>query len=478
MIERIRKQRARLVASLPSADRELQMAEEVGFNKSVIKAKGGIPITSFQQEPEETGTELKQFKTVLLTGSLLTDSSFSQIFQISATVLGQSNSYYQCSFPEVLKKSNSLNIASRKELMETLQLKSSKFDVSKEGLLNVYYKHPKNSSAKTVTEKDLLLGLLIFLQGLGESVVLFLHNKDTLLPTLLAKINHYELFDNFRTIVHCCCDLSGLALTLRMDNLWSGKDHPNLRAIAENVDGCNDKEISQENASSVLGTTLSKLMQKNELTIQRVLEMSNKVSLVQYMTAKVNVIKAVKVEFKARKPDLVELIHSHQAFGTSTQVQLIWTTLEEIKKMLKSSDKKSASNANVQDTGDADNQLKNTAAAKAKLLSAENWETKTYKCFLAPGSTTINGDESKSLELRVPALQLRLTELRGKYALVEKHPDFSLCHIESEPSTIQKSDLSMFPIISVTARNTTAKILTLDSKDISEPIATVRLTVD
>ncbi len=34
------------------------------------------------------------------------------------------------------------------QLMSTLQLKSSKFDVSREGLLNVYYKHPKNSSAK------------------------------------------------------------------------------------------------------------------------------------------------------------------------------------------------------------------------------------------------------------------------------------------------------------------------------------------
>jgi len=168
MIERIRKQRARLVATLPSADRELQIQQEVSSNKNGQKnTRGAIPITSFQQETEtKTEEELKDFKTVILSGSILSDGDFSQVFQISASVQGQEKSYYQCSFPEILRKSNSLNFESKKQLMETLQLKSSKFDVSREGLLNVYYKHPKNSSTKTVTEKDLLLGLLIFLQSL------------------------------------------------------------------------------------------------------------------------------------------------------------------------------------------------------------------------------------------------------------------------------------------------------------------------
>jgi len=170
MIERIRKQRARLMATLPSADRELQIQQEVdsSMNKNGgSKTRGGIPITSFTQDPEtKNEEELKEFKTVLLSGSVLSDGDFTQVFQISATVQGQEKSYYQCSFPEVLKKSNSLNLGSKNQLMETLQLKSSKFDVCREGLLNVYYKHPKNSSTKTVTEKDLLLGLLIFLQSL------------------------------------------------------------------------------------------------------------------------------------------------------------------------------------------------------------------------------------------------------------------------------------------------------------------------
>ena len=60
--------------------------------------------------------------------------------------------------------------------------------------------------------------------------------------------------------------------------------------------------------------------------------------------------------------------------------------------------------------------------------------------------------QSLALDLRVPALQLRLTELRGKCALVEKHPDFSLCHLEESQSSIEQSATSLFPIVSVTFR--------------------------
>ena len=46
-----------------------------------------------------------------------------------------------------------------------------------EGMVNVGYKHSSLGILKTVPEKDLLLGFLSFLQGLGEPVVLFLHYK-------------------------------------------------------------------------------------------------------------------------------------------------------------------------------------------------------------------------------------------------------------------------------------------------------------
>lgn len=49
--------------------------------------------------------------------------------------------------------------------MDTLDLKASKFDVSsKEGLLNVYYKDENLGSVKAVSEKDMLVAFLNFLQ--------------------------------------------------------------------------------------------------------------------------------------------------------------------------------------------------------------------------------------------------------------------------------------------------------------------------
>jgi len=471
MIERIRKQRARLLATLPSADRDLKIQEEINATLSK-KNGGGIPISSFEQEIEEKSTEeLKEFKTVILSGSVLSDGNFSQVFQVSASVLGQSNSYYQCSFPEVLKKSNSLNSESKKELMSTLQLKSSKFDVSREGLLNVYYKHPKNSSAKTVTEKDLLLGLLIFLQGLGEPVVLFLHYKDSLMPTLLAKINYYNLFDNFRTIVAGCCDLASLARSLRLDTLWDANQNPSLRMIVENVDKGKEVNIDQENASSVLGTTLTQMMEQNKLNIQRVLEMSNKRTLREYTTFKRNAIQAVKAELETEKPEYVELCHSHEAYGTKTRVNLVWTTLEEIKKMLK------GGKAGIISFGDKRSNRTGSDEDQVNAKSEPEWEKKTYNCFLAPGNFTIEGSKSLSLDLRVPALQLRLTELRGKSALVEQHPEFTHCQLDTTPSTIQQSATSLFPIITITLRNPSDEDVTLNSKDHSGPIATVKLAV-
>jgi len=480
MIERIRKQRARLVATLPSADRQLQEIAEENGNSCKIKfnnkARGGVPITSFQQDAEAGGEE-KKFKTVILTGSTLSDGSMSQLFQISATVQGDVNSYYQCAFPEVLKKYNSLNSATRKEIMETLQLKSSKFDVSREGLLNVYYKHPKNSSAKTVTEKDLLLGLLIFLQGLGESVVLFLHHKDSLLPVLLAKINHYKLFDHFSSIVVSCCDMVALAWSLHMDQLWSGKHYPSLRTIAESLEPGKEMIVNQENASSVLGGVLDKVMNNQQININRIIEMSNQRSLAEYMSIKSNLIQSViTVESDIdSKAEYLEQQHSYEAAdAVNTKVNLVWTTLEEIKKMLVKGERKSVEVEKRSTSLHEHDQGKLGSGRDSEVT----WESKSYKCFLAPGQIKLQGNDSIKLELRVPALQLRMTELRGKLALLEKHPDFTLCDVDSMSTTIRQSDLSLFPIVNACLRNTGSEELLLNSKTFSDPIATVRLKAD
>lgn len=117
--------------------------------------------------PKDPGglNEVKKFQTVILCGSVVKDSQYSQLFELSASVLGHSHKFFQCAFPEILKQSASLSSGSRSELMDTLDLKASKFDVSsKEGLLNVYYKDENLGSVKAVSEKDMLVAFLNFLQ--------------------------------------------------------------------------------------------------------------------------------------------------------------------------------------------------------------------------------------------------------------------------------------------------------------------------
>ncbi len=46
---------------------------------------------------------------------------------------------------------------------------------------------------QTVSEKSCLLGFLSYLKGLDQPVVLLSHCKDSLLPTLLAKLTYYKL---------------------------------------------------------------------------------------------------------------------------------------------------------------------------------------------------------------------------------------------------------------------------------------------
>jgi len=294
---------------------------------------------------------------------------------------------------------------------------------------------------------------------------------------LIAKMNHYKLFDHFLTIVVCCCDLATLSWNLRLDTVADAKEYPSLRTIAENVNQGKEVEVDQENASSVLGTTLELIMKNHKLSMQRVIEISNKISLVDYMNYKINTIQAMREELEDEKPEYIEISHSHQAYGDSNRVQLVWTTMENIKKMLKGSRSSEKRSTPSRDHKDSEEQVKSPAVVKSRFTSTEDWETKTYNCFLAPGNFTIKGKQSLAVELRVPALQLRLTELRGKSALVEKHQDFSLCHLESSQSSIQQSAHSLFPIVSVTLRNSVDEALTLNSKEISGPLATVRLAV-
>ena len=49
-------------------------------------------------------------------------------------------------------------------------------------------------SFQAVSEKEMLLSFLSFLQSLEDPVVLFFYYMDALLPTILAKLNKFKLF--------------------------------------------------------------------------------------------------------------------------------------------------------------------------------------------------------------------------------------------------------------------------------------------
>jgi len=513
MIEKIRRKRAKLLAKRPAitdsaADIQwppsmVEMETEKGavaadvFERSVSK-DNRVPITCFQQDPEDGRPETSQFKTVVLCGSVLYDGQFSQLFQLSASVLGQSNSFFQCSFPELLKKSSSLTIGSRNEVRDTLGLKSSKFDVSKEGMDNVYYKHPSLGSIPTASEKEMLLGLINFLQGLGESVVLFLHYKDSLLPTLLAKLNKYKLFDHFSDLVLYCCDMVGLAWSLHLDHLWTGKHYPGLITIAENVDSKLSATNTSDNLyySSLLVTVLSQMMASNHLNIQKVLEMSNKMNLLEYMSVKYSMIQGIKVEIGPELPEYLELSESHDAWGVRTRVDLVWTSLEGLTQMLRGERKiipeKRATPLPIPEAHDGEDQVTiikpgssltenkgSSLKLKARQFLAGTtepcWDKKTYNVFLSPGTTTIPENSTSVLELRVPALQMRIDQLCGKAARVEGTADFTLCKLLPTTTVIQKSDTSLFPFVKVTISNPTFHPVKLSSEMITYAVATLRL---
>jgi len=493
MIEKIRKKRAKLIAKIPSLPESVEIKTEV-FEK-VSSKDNRVPITCFTQDPGGL-TEVKTYKTVVLCGSVINDGQYTQLFKLSAAVLGQSQRYFQCSFPELLKQSNSLSPGSRSELMDTLDLKASKFDVSKEGMMNVYHKDENLGSVKAVPEMDLLLAFLNFLQNLDEPVVLFLHYKDSLLPTLLAKLTKYKLFDHFSDMVLYCCDLVGLAWSLHMDHLWTGKHYPSLGTIAESINIISKQESSlkTESASTLLVGVLNQVMSSNQLQIQKVLDMSNKMNLVEYMSVKYTMIQGVRVDEGPGLPAFLEMSHSHDAWGVRSRVDLVWSSMEGLTKMLRGgsrvAEKRSSPLPTPPAVHEGEDQVRiikpedtsldkmsNLKFRARQLLAVNNettWSSKSYNAFLSPGVTVIPGNSSSTIDLRVPALQLRVNQLEQSLALVQGSSDFNLCDIEGGVTTI-RSGSSLFPFVAVTFRNPSFHEVKLSSETITYPIATLKL---
>ncbi|XP_023332485.1 uncharacterized protein LOC111704477 [Eurytemora carolleeae] len=128
----------------------------------------------------------------------------------------------------------------------------------------------------------------------------------------------------------------GLAWSLHLDNLWTGKHYPSLGTIVGSLEDSPPlPSVSSSGATELLESVLSKLMQTNHLNMTKVLEMSNKMSLVEYMSVKYSMIQGVKVDQGSSLPDYLEISQSHDAWGTRSRVDLVWTSLESLSKKLK-----------------------------------------------------------------------------------------------------------------------------------------------
>ena len=87
-IEKIRRKRAKLLARIP--EEAAGEVEQAPFVADKAGMEGGQLITSFSQNGDEK-EEVKKYKTVICTGSVINDGQFGQIFQLSATVQGTDN---------------------------------------------------------------------------------------------------------------------------------------------------------------------------------------------------------------------------------------------------------------------------------------------------------------------------------------------------------------------------------------------------
>lgn len=552
VIEQIRRKRARILAGLQStADSSAALIEvipvknrEEGEEKNGAASRAdneeealGTPIVFFEQKTAAAGSDEEEaevrvvgekYRLVALAGSVLTDGRRQELFQLAARVLpaaaeeeeergvsggGGGGEFFATCAPEVVSAvavAEYLSPGSKNEVMESFNLKSSKFDVSQEGKMNLYFRHAEEGPVKTVSEKSCLLGFLNYLKGLDQPVVLLLHWKDTVLPALLAKLTHYKLLDHFSDLVLGCCDLVGLAWTLRMDQLWKGKHYPSLYTIADHV-GVEHQLAATETCpadmvTKLIGSVFLAMRRQESLSLSQALAGANRSSLVEYMSLRYSAIQSVRCEESRAedRPSFIELVHSHEAWGTKMRVDLIWRRAlplpaPSLAAATRPSNRRAAARATPpplprpEEEGDEElvTIIKSPPPAAAKesrggklkerarqLMEVDDitWSSKSYNAFLPPGEQLVEGCSSTRVQLRIPALKLTLKDFKDKAVLVEPTADFTLCEVVREVSVIrQQTTTSLFPVVEVQFRNSSYHPVNLSSEHITYPVAAIRL---
>jgi len=448
-----------------------------------------VPIAFFEQAVETVeDSDARNAPVVFFDAEVLHDGTNSHVLQLGAFAAVQDKKF--CFFkymqPNLLQSDQLelLTIESKFEIMDCLRLKTSKFDVTHSGKLNLYFKHPELGNIPAEKERDVLLSFISFLKSLksGHPVILVTHRKDTVLPVLFSLLTKHDLLAKFSPLVLYCCELVHLAWELHMDHLWQGARYPGLRSVTEFVDRelkWDDGYLPCDKISCLLGSLVDKLREEHKLgNIDRFVEQCGGVGVMDYMTAKYNLVQSASGSREGvDRPDHVEVVRGSDQWGRKERIELNWKEDKAYTKLRNSRRTPIPEPDSVLEDGEQHVRIlkpeeSNTFSIKTSEIS---WGVKTYNTFLPPGVSKISPLSTTSLLLRIPALKPRISELVGFPVLVQQNPEFTHCKIIKSTKVLSQPLNSMFPTVEAMFENTTKEEVSLDSKNVNFAVANIKL---
>merc|ERR1719318_641189 len=470
--------------------------EEPEDNSKKIKInepdEKNIPIAFFEQ-PVDTGEvdDDESLPVVFFDAEVLHDGSSTHILQLGAnsTVLDKTFTFFKYMQPNLLKgdQLEQLNSDARFELMDSLRLKTSKFDVIHSGKLNLYFKHPDLGNIISEKERDVLISFISFLRSLksGKPVILVTHRKDTVLPALLSLLTKHDLLALFSPLVSQCCELVHLAWELHVDHLWQGARYPGLRSVAEFVDKdlqWEDGYLPCDKISFLLAWLVGKMRKEHKLEslLGRFVEQCGGVGVMEYMTVKYNLVQtASDSRGGGQRPGHVEVVRGSDQWGRKMRIDLKWK--EDAVVTEERSNRRTPLPEPDLLLNDGEHQIRILKPGESKQSSAKTsvgvtaWSDKSYNSYLPPGVAKIPPLSSTSILLRIPALKPRISQLLGVSVLVQQNQEFTQCKILKSTEVLTQPKNSMFPIVEAMLENTSKEEISLESKIINFAVASIKI---
>jgi len=477
--------------------KEVQKEEEVCDTNVVISSTknddGSIPIKFFEQPVNTFEDDDNNIQPVVFfDAEIMNVGSCTHILQVgaSATSWDKSSTFFKYMQPDLLHGSHleKLIADSKFEVMDSLRLKTSKFDVAHSGKLNLYFKHPELGNIKAEQEKDVLTAFINFLQSVkgGKSVILVTHRKDTVLPALFSLLSKHELLTKFSALVSHCCELVHLAWELHMDHLWQGARYPGLRTVAEFVVKdlqWDDGYTPCDRTSYLLEKLVNKLREEHEINKgDRFVEQCGGVGVMDYMTAKYNLVQDASGDYSKGgigTPEYVEVVRGSDQWGRKIRIDLRWK--KEPGQIEERSNRRTPLPEPDSLLNDGEHHVRILKPSESKnvscksLLTSTSWSDKSFNTYLPPGVSKVSPLSTTSLLLRVPALKPRISELLGASVLIQQNPEFTSCKILRSTEVLTQPKNSMFPMVEAMLENISKEEVILDSKVINFAVANIKI---